>query len=258
MPLAIFEIEVFKVFALAMVRFAGLILAAPILSSNNFPMQAKAALAALAALAVLPAIPAQEALPTGLPAFGLLAIGELLIGIMMGSVMTLTFAAIQVAGQIVDMLSGFALANVFNPAFETQVPVFGFFFFVLAGLYLLVLDGHHMMLRHLALTFDRIPLGGFVLRPALLLDVARWGSLMFLDGLLIAAPVAAVLLLAYVTMGLMSRVVPQIHLFVVGFPITLALSLFTAALFIEAYLVYVRGMFGRMWDNVLRLLPSMT
>lgn len=255
----VFEVEVFKVFVLAMVRFSGLIAAAPLLGSRNFPPMAKAGLAALSAMVITPVLPAQ---PTPIPGdfipFALWGANELVVGLCMGFVMTLAFAAVQVAGQIMDMLSGFALVNVFNPALETQVPIFGFFYFILAALYLLVLDGHLIMIEHLAATFEKIPLGGAVAHPELLGRVGVWGSAMFVDGLLIATPLGAALLLAYVTMGLMGRVVPQIHLFVVGFPLTVGMGLLVSAFLIRIYLGIVSGMFDRMWEYAAEVVEGMS
>jgi len=162
-----------------------------------------------------------------------------------------------VAGQIVDMLSGFALMNVFNPALETQVPIFGFFLFVLAALYLLVVNGHHLMILALVHTFDVIPLGGFAIHPELLREVSTWGRDMFYDGLLIAAPAAGALMLAYLSMGILGRVVPQIHLFVVGFPVTIAVGLLTVALGLSIYIELLSGMFARMFENVEVLIEGM-
>ena len=247
----IFELEVFKLFVLVMIRFSGLIVTAPVLGSRNMPVMAKAGLAALCAILMTPLIPAlPNPLPDELIPLGVMAIGEAAIGVSMGFVMTLAFAAIQVAGEIIDMLSGFAMVNVFNPAMQTQTPVFGFIFFLLTVLYLLVLDGHHQMLRHMAETFDKIPVGTFMLKPGMGSQIAAWGSVMFIDGLMIAAPLGGALFLTYVTMGIMGRLVPQIHLFVVGLPLTVGMALFMTAFFVEMYLIVMDGMFGRMWGHV--------
>ncbi|MCC6486368.1 MAG: flagellar biosynthetic protein FliR [Candidatus Hydrogenedentes bacterium] len=254
-----FEVEVFKVFLLVMARFSGMMVSAPVLGSRNFPVIAKVGLVALSAVLITPTVPALDApLPDAPAAFALLAAGDLLIGLMMGFTMTLVFAAIQVAGQLLDMLTGFAMMNVFNPALETQVPIFGFFLYVIAVLYLLVLNGHHMMIKAMAASFEGIPLGGFVLNPALLREVSTWGSVMFYDGLMIAAPVAAALLLAYVTMGLLSRLVPQIHLFVVGFPLTIAMGLILVALSMSVYMNLLDGMFVRMFRDVHTVVRAMS
>lgn len=253
------DVELVKAFLLVLVRFAGLLGTAPFLSSRNFPPAAKIGLAGLSALIVTPMLAVPEApLPDEALPFALMGLQELFVGITMGFVMSLVFAAVQVAGEVMDMMSGFSMVNVFNPAMETQVPVFGFFYYIVAVLYLLAFNGHHLMIRGLVASFDKIPLGGLVLRPEVFRDqAALWGAAMFYDGLLIAAPVGGALFLAYVTMGLLGRVVPQIHLFVVGFPITITIGLVVAAVSLRVYVGTLGGMFTRMFENVSGLIGQM-
>lgn len=254
----VLEAEIVLVFLLVMVRFSGLIVSAPILGSNNFPVMGKIGLIGLSAILVTPTVAALDApIPVEPIEFALMAAGELLIGLVMGLVMTLVFAAIQVGGQVMDMQSGFGMMNVFNPALETQVPIFGFYLFILAALYLLVIDGHHMMIRALVATFEKIPLGGLDPDADLLGVVASWGTAMFYDGILIAAPVAGSMLLAYASMGLMGRVVPQIHLFIVGFPLTIATALLVVAFSTSIYLQFLGGLFEDMFRNVETLIDGL-
>ncbi len=261
----IFEVELAKVFLLVFVRFSGLIVSAPILGSNNFPVIGKIGLTGLSALLVTPTITAlDQPLPAEGFEFALMAAGELMIGLAIGLIMTLVFAAIQIAGQIMDMQSGFGLMNVFNPALETQFPIFGFFYFILAVLYLLIIpippngmSGIHMMIVGLVSSFEHIPLGGLAPDPNLLWTVTTWGSAMFFNAAVIAAPVAGALMLAYVTMGLMGRVVPQIHLFVVGFPLTIATALLVVSLTTGIYLKLLDGLFYEMFRNVETLINGL-
>ena len=156
------EIEILKLFVLVMIRFSGLILTAPILSSNNFPIMGKIGLIGMAAYVVTPTLPALNyPLPAEALPFAVMGAGELLIGMIIGLLMQLVFAAIQIAGQVMDMQSGFGLINVFNPALETQVPLFGFIFFILTVLYLLAVSGHHLIILALVSSFQRVPVGGF-------------------------------------------------------------------------------------------------
>ncbi len=252
------ELEYFKLFVLVLARFSGLVVSAPVLGSANFPMMAKAGFSALAALVITPTLlPFTTTLPNAPLAFALLGAGEFLIGVILGFIMTLIFAAIQLAGQVIDLQTGFGMMNVFNPALETQFPIFGFFLFILGVLYLLVINGHHLMIRALVATYDHVPVGGFAARPALLLDAARLGQGMFADGLALGAPLAAAMLLAYLTMGLLMRVVPQIHMFVVGFPLTIAIGLVLLALSIGVYLAALDGLFHQMFRDVDALIRAM-
>ncbi|MBI5093697.1 MAG: flagellar biosynthetic protein FliR [Candidatus Hydrogenedentes bacterium] len=247
----IFEVEVFKLFIIVAARVSGLIVAAPVLGSRNYPVIAKVGLVSFIAILIAPTLPAfDQTLPSDPIAFTIIGAGEFLIGLIMGFVMTILFSAIQIGGQIVDMQTGFSLMNIFNPALETQFPIFGFFFFIVAVLYFFTLNMHHLMLTALAASFEQLPPGGFTLHPELMLEVQRWGNAMFLDGLLIAAPVAAAMFLAYVTMGLLGRVVPQIHLLVIGFPITISVGLFLVAFSITLYLGLLDNLFHQMFKNV--------
>ncbi len=253
------EVEIFKLFLLVLARVGGLIVSAPILGSGNFPVMGKVGLIGLTAILLTPTLPAlAQPLPADAVQFALVGAEEVLIGLAMGFVMTLVFGAIQVAGQVMDLQTGFGMMNIFNPAMETQFPVFGFFLFILAVMCLLVTGGHRTMLLALASTYEHVPVGGFVARPALAFEVARWGRALFADGIMIAAPVAAAMLLAYVIMGLLGRVVPQIQLFVVGFPVTIATSLFLMAFMIGAYVYVLDGMFERMFRNVETLIRGMS
>lgn len=252
------EVEIFKLFLLVMVRFGGLMTTAPVLGSGNFPALGKVGLTALMAMLVTPAIaPLEMALPSDPLSFGIMAIGELLIGLMIGFVMTIFFSSVQLAGQIIDMQTGFGMMNVFNPAMETQFPIFGFFLFIIAVLYFLALNLHHIAIAGLVRSFDTVPVGGFMAQPELLYQAARWGSAMFVDGLMISAPIAAAMLLAYVTMGLLGRVVPQIHLFVVGFPVTIATGLLIMALIIGVYLQVMDRVFEDMYANVTTMIRQL-
>ena len=95
------ELEILKLFMLVMVRVSGLIVTAPILSSNNFPVMGKIGLAGMLAYLVTPTLPALDLpLPAEPLPFALMAVGELLIGMVIGLVLQLLFAAIQVAGQV--------------------------------------------------------------------------------------------------------------------------------------------------------------
>lgn len=240
------EIEIFKLFLLVMVRFSGLMVSAPFLGSSNVPLTAKVGLSFFGALLITPTIPLlAESLPVAPLAFSVLAVGEFFIGLMVGFVVGLVFASVQVGGQIMDLQTGFGMMNVFNPALGTQFPIYGFFLFILAVLYMLVTNLHHVMIIGFAHTFDVIPIGGFMAEPALLWEISRWGDAMFIDGLIIAAPVAAAMMLAYVTMGLIGRVIPQIQLFVVGFPLTIATGLTITALSIGLYVQILDGVFER-------------
>jgi flagellar biosynthesis protein FliR len=191
------EVEIIKIFLLVAIRFSGLMISAPVLGSGNFPIVAKIGLIGSLAFLVTPGIQALDTpLPTEGLEFALIGVSELMIGLVIGLVMTIAFAAIQVGGQLMDMQSGFGAMNVFNPAFDTQFPIFGFFYFIIATLFLLITNGHHLMILGLVETFNTIPLGGLSPDVGIVGQLSTWGTLMFYNGLLIGAPVVVAMLLA--------------------------------------------------------------
>ena len=210
MTQTVYEAEAFKLFLLVFARVTGLMVSAPVLGSSNYPNTAKIAFSALVALLITPTIPALDGpLPQeGFP-FAVMGLAEAAVGVAMGLVLTMVFAAVQVGGQIMDLQTGFGMMNIFNPTFESQFPVFGFVLFLLAVLYMLAFGWHHYMVKGLVDSYRAVPLGGVVFRPEAFLVASRWGHAMFVDGLMIAAPVAAAMVMAYATLGLLGRVVPQ-------------------------------------------------
>lgn len=258
MESTIAEAEIFKLFLLVFARVAGLMVSAPVLGSSSYPNMAKVGFSALVAMLITPTIPALDtALPQGNLAFALMAVGEGAIGILLGFVLTLTFAAVQVGGQIMDLQTGFGMMNIFNPTFESQFPIFGFFLFLIAVLYMLAFGWHHLMIKALVATYTHVPVGGVIFRPEVFLQASRWGTAMFVDGLMIAAPVAAAMVMAYATLGLLGRVVPQIQLFVIGFPITIAIGLFLTASMIGVYLRFLDGAFLRTFRDAEALMRGL-
>ena len=258
MDTTVYEAEVFKLFLLVFSRVTGLLVSAPVLGSSNYPNTAKIAFAALVSILITPTIPPLAApLPQDGTVLALMGLAEAAVGVCMGLVLTLVFAAVQVGGQIMDLQTGFGMMNIFNPTFESQFPVFGFVLFLLAVLYMLAFGWHHYMIRGLVDTYRVVPLGGVVFRPEVFLEASRWGHAMFVDGLMIAAPVAAAMVMAYATLGLLGRVVPQIQLFVIGFPITISLGLFLTGTMIGIYLKFLDGAFFRNFQGAEKLVRGM-
>src|SRR6185369_10547180 len=127
-------------------------IAAPILGHARIPAAVKAGLALLTSLLLLMSMGARgvvlpEAVRGNLFALCSSIGGELFVGLAIGYSAYLFFTGIQMAGQIVDIQVGFGLVNVLDPGGSQQVSVIGQFYYILALLYFLGLDGHHYLLK---------------------------------------------------------------------------------------------------------------
>lgn len=219
-----------ETFLLAFFRLGGMLAFAPILGHRSVPVLHRAGLAALLALVVAPVVGSPGRDRTG-DALGLVLVvaGELVIGLAIGLVATLVMAGVQAAGELIGYQMGFGLAALYDPAFGAQVTVLTRFQDFFALLLVLSLNGHHLLIRAVAGSFQRVPAGALALQPSTAAGAAgvvALGGKVFRSGLELAAPVVGALLVINVALALLARVAPQTNVFVVGLPLTVAVGLF--------------------------------
>lgn len=152
----------------------------------------------------------------------LIIVNEVGIGLATGFTMRLVFAAVQSAGEIIGLQMGLSFATFFDRSAGGQTMVLGSFLNVVAMLIFLAMDGHLAMLATLVDSFNSLPIGGTPLSGQGWLAVARAGGTIFSSGLLLALPLIAALLTLNLAMGILNRASPQLSIFAVGFPVTLA------------------------------------
>jgi flagellar biosynthetic protein FliR len=216
--------SMFVAFLLATARSAAWLVISPPFSSRVIPPRVKALLAAALALLVTPRIAASApALEPG-PLLGSL-VQQVAIGMSLGFLTALLFAAIQAAGDLIDLFGGFSLAFAFDPLMQQGNSVFGRLYGLLAVTLLFASGGHLLILRGFLSTYDALPLDAG-------LSLGRLGDLlghglvtMFVAALQIAGPLIAVLFLADVGMGLLTRVAPMLNVFSLAFPAKILVTL---------------------------------
>jgi flagellar biosynthetic protein FliR len=243
-------------FTLVLARVGGLLMTAPMFSSLEVPMQVRALLAVAVALIVAPLQwAAAPAPPESLLDATLLVGGEMLIGVALGLGVMILLSGIQVAGQVIGQLSGMSLAEVFDPGFNDNAPVFSQFLFHLAVALFVLMGGHQMALGALLDTFGALPPGGAVTlaRSTAIADVftVTLGQ-SFSLGVRVAAPVMAALLVSTVVLGLVSRAMPQLNILVIGFVVSVWITLAAMTLAIEpmamAFDEYVEPLVESLFD----------
>ena len=147
------------------------------------------------------------------------------MGLVLGYAGRLLFIGIQFAGQLSGLQMGFGIVNVIDPASHDQISIIGQFLNILAILMVLTLDGHHVILNGLISSFDAVPLGGVVLQAAIAHKFIALTSEVFIIAIKISAPILIALFLISTAMGVLARTVPQMNVFIVGFPVQLAVGL---------------------------------
>ncbi len=209
---------------------------APFFGNKSLSLPIKVAMGFMLAVAIAPAIP-------NLPKIDLLSlegvliiIEQMIIGLAMGFIAQIIFTAIEMAGQISGMTMGFGFATFFDPQSHGSTAVISQFLNVLAMLVFLGMDGHLMMITALLESFYSFP----VSEVAGSIDgmrIALWGGKIFSIGLQLALPVVATLLITNMALGVLTRSAPQLNIFGIGFPVTIAVGFLVIALMLPSMAV---------------------
>lgn len=197
-------------------RTLGLTLTAPVFANPFVPAAVRVALGLLLGAVVLPAVPV-PALPDGPAGLVPLAAMELAVGLTAGFLGQMLFAAVRMAGSLLDLDLGFAMTQVLDPLSGEAEPIIGRFWHTLALLLFLVLDGHHALLSAMALSYRASPPGAVALDAGVAEALVGAFAAVLELTVRLALPVLGALLLAAAAMAALSRAAPQFNLFQVGF-----------------------------------------
>ncbi len=209
---------------LGAVRAGAWLTICPPFNSRMIPAQVKALLSVAIALPMAPFL--RSSVPS-LETADLIASAALqvFVGASLGFITALFFAAIQAAGDLIDVFGGFTLAMAFDPLSLSQSSIFGRFYNLTAVTLLFASDGHQLILRGFMQSYETLPLDAtFSMATFSRLLIAGIGE-MFLAALQIAGPLIAVLFLTDVAFGLLNRVAPALNAFQLGFPAKIMLVL---------------------------------
>ena len=244
-------------FLLVLIRIGGIVITAPIFGSSNIPAQIKIVIILIFSLVLHPFLPDPEVLPNQTHHFLLLVASELLIGLVLGMIGKLLFAAVEFAGAMTGFQMGLSIANVFDPATMQQVSLVSRLESLVASLVFLSLDGPALVVQAMVRSYQLLPVGQANMSDGLAGELIRLSSGIFSIGFQLGAPLIVALLITNLILGLLSRSVPQIQIFVVGFPLTLMLG-FLFLFFGMPFLIQaIRSMFGLFDDQMLDALQLM-
>ncbi len=217
-------------FLIAMLRIGAFMVASPFFSNPAIPVMVRVVASGTLALAVMSVheMPAPETL--NLSAAFFLVVTELAIGLSGGMVLTILFASVSLAGEKIASTAGLGFAAQYDPSAGGQTPLVSQMF----GLFLLViflsLDGHLVTLSIMFESYKIVPPGFPIDFGALIGAGVKAGNQMFLLAAKIMLPVASVLVLINIAIGVITRSAPQLNIFSFGFPITM-LAAFTLLYF---------------------------
>lgn len=215
---------------LCALRLGAVLALTPVLTGIALPPRMTALLIlALSAVLVAGGVAKPAAPPADLLSLGLSALAELATGALLAFGIFTAFAAFSLAGKLLDIQIGFSVGSIFDPVTRTRSPVIAATLDLFAIAVFFAINAHHALLRGLSYSLERVPLGRMIdlADPALL---ARQFGLVFIHGLLIAAPVAFCLLLVDIGLAVLSRNIPQLNVFILSIPVKITVGLSMLAL----------------------------
>lgn len=230
---------------LVLMRTTGLVVTAPILGHRTVPAPVKAGLAAVLALSLARGA---SVAPGALPLIVAAPI-ELLIGLCLGTVISLGLQAIELGGRLIALQMGLSLGAVFSPTSHEGGTPLDPFFSVFAGLLFLALNLHLAVVRALASSFATLPIGGGWPTDLWLLAVQLM-SLALELGTRIAMPLALVLLLTELAVALLARAIPTINVFILGLPLKITVGIAVAAFALPNLAAGATSIFRFLLDGV--------
>lgn len=177
--------------------------------------------------------------------FILLVLKEAIVGLLIGLIAYIILAAVQIAGGFIDFQMGFAIANVIDPQTGAQSPLTGQYLYTFALLFLLMVNGHHLMIDGIFYSYELIPLDTFIQfqQESITEFVIQTFNQMFIIAFLLAIPVVGCLFLVDVALGIIARTVPQLNVFVVGLPLKILVSFVVLFIFMGFYIMLVKNLF---------------
>lgn len=215
-------------FLLVFVRALGLLLIVPVLGNRNVPYIAKISFAFFLSLIVISTQTFELNVSSGDAVnFGIAVIIEFITGWLMGFSAYVVFSIMSLAGQFIDAQIGFSMVNVFDPMSQIQLTITGNLYYYMLIIIVVVTNAHHYFIRSLMDSYHMIPLGGMIITPSLYNSLVEYMTTYFGLALKIASPIFFVMIITNVVLGILARTVPQLNMFVIGFPIKIMFGLLT-------------------------------
>lgn len=216
-------------FILVLARVTPLFFIAPLFSSAMIPPRVRGIIAVGISIGLTPiALKGQHIPSEPLALFGLVIEG-MLVGLGFAFALAVLMAAVESAGAMIDVVSGFSYGSLINPINGANGAVISRFYSLVGTLIFLLIGGDAWTIRGLARTFQLVPLTDGPQISSLVGGAVQVFANVFTDALEVAAPVLVALLITDVAFGVVSRVVPQLNVFAVGFPVKVAVTLLVVA-----------------------------
>ncbi|MEO9176145.1 MAG: flagellar biosynthetic protein FliR [Gaiellales bacterium] len=228
-PLDVFAGNELATFFLVLARVGGLFLLAPVFASQTVPVRLRLGIAVATSMVAMPAIE-KRGVALDPVLFGPQILEQLVIGSALAFGVAAVFAAVEMAGSIVDLSIGFSLAQVINPTLNTSSTALAQVYSLVATMVFLATGAHEVMIAGVVRSFQAIPLDQSLQIGPMTALVEHQMAEVVPIALQIAAPVLGTLLLVDVGFAFLARLVPSLNPFAAQFSVKILAGLFAVSL----------------------------
>ena len=232
------------VYMLVLTRLTGMIVSAPFFSELHAPMMTKIWFSAIVAFIFFPLVQASKSfiIPHDMAEFIILALIEFFIGYLIGFIANLIFEGVRMSGNVLSIQTGLSMSQALDPITGVQSNELSRIYIYLATLIFLITGAYQMLFIDVFNSFAAVPMGVFPLfNENIVSSIIHLSSQIFKIAFGIALPVFSVLLITDVLLGLMSKMMPQMNIYMVAIPVKIYLGLFLIFAFLSATNVYLQG-----------------
>lgn len=216
----------YKMFLLILTRVSIILLMFPVFNAQVIPVLSKIGLAFIITIILFPVVDSKMALfPDTIFGLAQLIIAELIIGMSLGLLVLMFFEGVKMMGQLVGFQTGFAISNIIDPQSGIQVSIFSNMAYFVALTLFLLLNGHHILLSAIKESFEIMPVGSLGLDNGMLKEMIKISGDMFVIAIKTGAPAIAALLFTKVAFGLITKLMPQMNIMIVAFPVQIVIGL---------------------------------
>ena len=232
------------VFMLIFTRITGMMQRAPFFSTIRAPMMTKVWFCAIVAFIFFPIVYTKKMfiIPHNMPEFIILMLIEFFIGYLIGFIASMIVEGVRLSGNIISIQTGLSMSQALDPITGVEATELSRIYIFLITLVFLGTGAHQMLFINVFNSFQTIPMGVFPVFDANLTGgICHLFSSMFKIGFGIALPIFAVLLTSDVLLGMMSKMMPQMNIYMVALPVKIYIGLFLILAFMSATAVYMQG-----------------
>jgi len=215
-----------SIFFLILARISAILVMLPFFNARVVPVYVKAGTSLVMAIVLFPVLSHESIIiPDTIWNLARVLICEFVIGLIMGLMVQIFFEGVRLMGQVVGFQTGFAIANILDPSSGAQVSILANMAYFVTLVLFLAFNGHHILLHALRESFDIIELGSLGLGPSAFHTLIQKSGDIFITAIKIGAPAMAALLFTKVAFGLITKLIPQMNIMIVAFPVQIIVGL---------------------------------